>query len=165
MKEIYIAGGCFWGVQRYYLLLNGVNTTEVGYANGNYKDPKYQELLTGKATHAEVVYLTYDPKIITLENIVEHFFRFIDPYSLNRQAGDIGLQYRSGIYYVDSKDKPIIENFIRNFEKTHGRKTVVEVRALENYSKAEEEHQYYLCKNPDGYCHIDLGLIKDEELR
>ena len=165
MKELYIAGGCFWGVQQYYMLLKGVIKTETGYANGLTENPTYHDVLTGKTGHAEVVYLTYDPKVISLHDIIEHFFRFINPYSLNKQGNDIGVQYRSGLYYVNQDDKLAIEHFIRQFEKTHNKKTVIEVEKLKNYHRAEEEHQFYLCKKTDGYCHIDLSLIKEEEKR
>lgn len=163
MKELYIAGGCFWGVQKYYSLLKGVSHTECGYANGNYENPTYNDLLTGKASHAEVVHVVYEPTMLSLEDILDHFLRFVDPYSLNRQGNDIGLQYRSGLYFTDPKDKPLIKAYIRDFEQRSGRKTVIEVDAIENYSKAEEEHQHYLDKNPFGYCHVDLSLIKEEE--
>src|SRR5690606_28544944 len=106
-------GGCFWGVEAYYKRLKGVINTNVGYTNGNIENPTYQDLLSGRATHAEAIEIYYDEKIISLENILEHMFRFIDPTSLNKQGGDVGIQYRTGIYYRELEDKVIIDEFIK----------------------------------------------------
>lgn len=161
MKVIYLAGGCFWGVEAYFDNLKGVISTEVGYANGNIDNPTYNDLINKVSTHAEVVKVTY--KDISLKAILSHFFRFVDPFSLNKQGPDIGLQYRSGIYYVDEADKPIINDAITKIKKKFNRKPVVEVEPLKNYYSAEDYHQDYLKKNPQGYCHVDLNLLKDEE--
>lgn len=159
-KIIYLAGGCFWGVERYYQLLKGVLTTEVGYANGNYSNPRYEELKAGKAAHAETLKLEYDDEVISLEDILEHFLRFVDPYSVDQQGHDIGHQYRSGIYFVDPAEK---ESITAYFDKVLNKGYKIEVQPLVNYYKAEEYHQDYLLKNPTGYCHVNLGLITQKE--
>ena len=154
MKEIYIAGGCFWGVERYYQLQDGIIETKVGYANGNIINPKYQDLKKGLATHVETVKIKYDEKIISLNQILEHFLSFVDPYSIDRQGMDIGHQYRSGIYYVNSEEREAIITFLNEHLKPNYQ---IEVKPLENFYMAEEEHQNYLIKNPQGYCHINLN--------
>ena len=159
-KIIYLAGGCFWGVERYYQLLKGVISTEVGYANGNKDNPKYEELKNGIASHAETLKLEYDDEVISLENILEHFLRFVDPYSVDQQGHDIGHQYRSGVYYIDPKEEKEIRNY---FDKVLDKNYKIEVLPLSNYFKAEEYHQNYLVKNPGGYCHVNMGLIKQKE--
>ncbi len=162
MKTIYLAGGCFWGIQAYFSKLDGVSFTEVGYANGNIKKPTYKDLLSGKATHAETVKIVYEG---SLKTILKHFFRIINPYTLNRQQADIGIQYRSGIYYTSEADKNVILQQIEILQQKSGdKKVVIEVKPLLNYYKAEEEHQDYLTKNPGGYCHVDLSLLKKEIL-
>ena len=159
MKTIYLAGGCFWGVEAYFQMLKGVRKTEVGYANGNTKNPKYEDLKKGIATHAETVKIEYDENIISLEKLLEHFLRFVDPYSVDKQAEDVGHQYRSGVY----GDKADIIKAKAYFDKVLKDNYKIELLELVNYYKAEEYHQDYLTKNPKGYCHVNLGLIKDEE--
>lgn len=160
MKEIYIAGGCFWGVEKYYNSLKGVIETKCGYANGNTENPKYEDLKKHLATHSETVYIKYDESIISIEKILEHFLRFVDPYSINKQAEDEGLQYRSGVYYLNEQDKEKILNY---FKKHLNENYKIEVLPLNNFYEAEEYHQKYLDKNIHGYCHINLNLIKDNE--
>lgn len=160
-KEIYLAGGCFWGVEAYFKALKGVISTEAGYANGNFQNPSYQDLIKGSATHAEAVLVVYE--MISLKDLLAHFFRFVDPFSLNKQGADIGIQYRSGIYYTDIEDLPVILEVIKELEEKHQRKSFVEVLPLDNYYPAEMYHQDYLTKNPNGYCHVDLTLLKKEE--
>ena len=159
-KEIYIAGGCFWGVEAYYKSLKGVLDTEVGYANGNTKNPTYEDVKHHIANHAETLKLIYDDEIISLEKILEHFLRFVDPYSVDKQGGDIGHQYRSGIYYLDEKEKDIIKKYFDNNLEADYK---IEILPLNNFYNAEEYHQDYLDKNPYGYCHVNLKLIKKEE--
>lgn len=159
-KIIYLAGGCFWGVEAYYQLLKGISSTNVGYANGNIEYPTYQDLINNLATHAETVKIEYDSNIISLEQILDHFLRFVNPYSLNRQGNDIGIQYRSGVYYTENRDYKVIEDYLL---KRVGNSHKIEIKALENYYSAEEYHQNYLIKNPHGYCHVNLRLVKTEE--
>lgn len=164
-KRLILAGGCFWGVEAYYQKLKGIITTNVGYANGNIENPTYEEVCSGQATHAEVVAVIYNSSQISLEKVLEHFFRMIDPFSLNKQGNDIGVQYRSGLYYESLEDKKIIETFIKKEQEKYDKKIVVEVEELQNYYLAENYHQNYLIKNPTGYCHIDMSLIKPEEMK
>ena len=162
-KVIYLAGGCFWGVEAYMSRLKGVNNTEVGYANGNDLSPTYEKVYTGKTGHAETVKATYNPRIIPLEDILEEFFKIIDPYTLNRQGADIGTQYRTGIYWQEESQKSTVINFLRQKQKQSTKRIVVEAHEIYNFYTAEEYHQKYLEKNPQGYCHVDLNSIDDEE--
>lgn len=164
-KRIIIAGGCFWGVEAYYQRLKGIIKTNVGYANGNIENPTYEQVCSGVATHAEVVEVIYDSNIIKLDNILEHFFRIVDPHSLNKQGNDVGIQYRSGIYYESEEDKLVIDEFMNIKQKELVKEILVEVLYLENYYLAENYHQDYLLKNPTGYCHINLNLINSDELK
>ena len=165
MKEIILAGGCFWGVEAYFQRLNGIIKTVVGYTDGVTDNPTYKEVCSGTTNHAEACKIIYDQNIITLEKILEHFFRIIDPTSLNRQGHDIGTQYRTGIYYKTAEDKEIIEKFIGNEAKKYSGTIVVDVKQESRFWDAEEYHQDYLIKNPGGYCHVNLNLIKEEEIK
>ena len=156
MKEIYLAGGCFWGVEAYYKRIDGVVDTEVGYANSRLKSPSYKEVCTGRTDAAETVKIVYDEEKITLEDILKALFKVIDPTLINRQGPDIGSQYRSGIYYTDEGDRETIEKFIENVKGDYKMPIATEVMKLENFYEAEDYHQDYLDKNPDGYCHIKL---------
>lgn len=158
MKEIALAGGCFWGVDEFFSRKEGVLTTKSGYSNGHVEKPTYEEVCTGETGHAETVYLTYDDEIISLETILEKFFKVIDPTSLNRQGNDRGTQYRTGIYFVDPQDEALIKSFIEGKRSKYAKPIVVEVEPLKNFFDAEEYHQDYLKKNPRGYCHIDLSV-------
>ncbi|TFZ40713.1 peptide-methionine (S)-S-oxide reductase MsrA [Soehngenia longivitae] len=157
MNEIYFAGGCFWGVEEYFSRIDGVVETKVGYANGTKKNPTYEEVCTGTTRHAETVYIRYDESVITLEELLQKFFNIIDPTLLNRQGGDIGNQYRTGVYYVNEKDKNIIAKYMDEVQKNYKEKIVTELLPLSSFYLAEEYHQKYLKKNPNGYCHIDLS--------
>lgn len=162
-QVIYLAGGCFWGVEAFISRLKGVNQTEVGYANGRDLAPTYEKVCTGRTGHAECVKVTYNPKIITLEEILENFFKIIDPYVLNRQGPDIGTQYRTGIYWQEDSQKTIIFKFLSAKQKLSSKRIVTEAHAIGSFYPAEEYHQKYLEKNPQGYCHVDLNLIDDKE--
>ena len=162
-QVIYLAGGCFWGVEAFISRLKGVNNTEVGYANGMDLAPTYEKVCTGKSGHAETVKVTYNPRIIPLEDILENFFRIIDPYTRNRQGADIGTQYRTGIYWQEESQRDIVIGFLRQKQKSSSRRIVVEARAIGSFYPAEGYHQKYLERNPQGYCHVDLNLINDEE--
>ena len=161
-KEIYLAGGCFWGVEEYYSRLNGVISTEVGYANGNRVNPTYLEVRSGVTNAAETVKVTYEDKEISLSTLLEHYLRFVDPYSLNKQGEDVGTQYRVGVYYLDENEKEIIKNY---FDSRLNKGYYIEIKRLESFYPAEEYHQDYLKKNPDGYCHVNLNLIKNSEMK
>ena len=163
MSEIYLAGGCFWGTEKYLSLINGVIETEVGYANGDTKNPTYQEVCNG-SNHAEVVKVLYDESKISLSFLLELFYESINPFTINKQGNDEGPQYRSGIYFTDIKDKVQIEESIKQLENRLNRKVVIEVKEVENYYKAESYHQAYLDKNPLGYCHINPKLFRKAAL-
>ena len=162
-QVIYLAGGCFWGVEAFISRLKGVNQTEVGYANGRDLAPTYEKVCTGRTGHAECVKVTYNPKIITLEEILENFFKIIDPYVLNRQGPDIGTQYRTGIYWQEDSQKTIVLKFLSAKQKLSSKRIRTEAHAIGSFYPAEEYHQKYLEKNPQGYCHVDLNLIDDKE--
>ncbi len=157
MKKIVLAGGCFWGVQEYFSRINGILKTEVGYANGKTYNPTYEQVCNDNTGFAEVCYVEYDERIITLKDVLSKFWAVVNPTSLNRQGNDVGNQYRSGIYYFDEDDIADIQESIKELQKKYEKKIVTEVKPLENYFKAEEYHQDYLKKNPNGYCHINLG--------
>ena len=156
MKRIVLGGGCFWGVEEFFSRINGIMNTEVGYANGRTENPTYEDVCYGNTYFAEVCLIDYDENIISLEEILNKFWSIIDPTTLNRQGNDIGSQYRTGIYYVDKTDEEIILKSVDNLQKNYIKKIATEIKPLENYYKAEEYHQRYLKKNPNGYCHIHL---------
>ncbi|MCL1994683.1 MAG: peptide-methionine (S)-S-oxide reductase MsrA [Defluviitaleaceae bacterium] len=157
MREIYLAGGCFWGVDAYMARVRGVYSTESGYANGFDADPTtYKEVCTGTTGHTEAVYLKYDITKITLAQLLQEFFSVVDPTTLNRQAGDVGTQYRTGIYYTNPDDLQTIQQAIELQQQNYSKQIVTEVMPLQNYCPAEEYHQNYLEKNPGGYCHIKI---------
>ena len=159
MKDIYFAGGCFWGTEHYFKQIDGVISTEVGYANGNTLDPTYEEVYTDTTGYAECVKIVYNPSDISLEYLVELFFRSIDPLSLNRQGNDCGTRYRTGVYYTDNEDFRKIRSIFDAVEKSIGEPLTVELEPLKNFYTAEEYHQDYLDKNPNGYCHISTVLM------
>ena len=159
VNTIYLAGGCFWGVQKFLDQFDGIIETEVGYANGATSYPSYEDVCHGSG-HAETVKVVYDTDLISLETLLEHYFRIIDPISVNRQGNDIGVQYRTGIYYVDEEDSEAIENYLAIVQSKYDRLLAVEVKGLEAYYPAEEYHQKYLDKNPGGYCHIPGEMLR-----
>lgn len=160
LHVIYLAGGCFWGSEQYLENIFGVISTEVGYANGIGEQPTYEEVCSQKTSYAETVKVLFEPNIISLSYLLTLFYECINPVSVNRQGGDVGNQYRSGIYYVDVDDKAIIKASIKELQKTYKEKIAIEVLPLTSYYKAEEYHQKYLSKNPGGYCHIPTSLIQ-----
>lgn len=162
-REIYLAGGCFWGVEKYLSLLEGVIATEVGYANGDTENPSYEEVCRCGTGHAETVLVRYDTDKISLDFLLEQFYDIIDPTSLNKQGADVGTQYRTGIYFTDQADLPIIKRSLDKLQSKHSSVLAIELKALENYYPAEAYHQKYLQKNPGGYCHI--GKQKFERAR
>ena len=156
LKEIYLAGGCFWGMEGYFRRVKGVVDSEVGYANGKCEKTDYYSLKN--TDHAETLKIKFDENVVAFAEILEHFFRVIDPVSVDKQGNDVGRQYRTGIYYTNESDKEFLQNFIALKQKKYKEKIAVEVAPLRNYARAEEYHQNYLGKNPNGYCHIDLNL-------
>ena len=161
-RTIYLAGGCFWGMQKYFDQFDGVISTEVGYANGPERAPTYQEVCADSG-HAETVRIVFDGNRIGLEKLLDDYFLVIDPLSVNRQGHDEGIQYRTGIYYTDEKQLPLIMKKYEEMERQAGRKLAVTVEPLRNFYPAEEYHQKYLEKNPGGYCHIPEKYMKRNE--
>ncbi len=158
MSTIYLAGGCFWGTQKFFDQFEGVISTETGYANGPDTAPTYQDVCRNSG-HAETVKIEYDPTVISLTELLNYFFMVIDPLSVNRQGHDVGIQYRTGIYYTDESQLPEIEAVYKEQEEKAGAKLAVEMEPLRNFFKAEEYHQKYLDKNPGGYCHIPGRML------
>ena len=158
-KEIYLAGGCFWGTEHYFKQVRGVVETETGFANGSFANPSYKQVKAGDTGFAETVRIKYDPEAVSLELLLDLYFKSIDPLSLNRQGEDEGTQYRTGIYYTDASLLSQIAAAVEKEKKKVGAPFAVEVKPLENFYPAEEYHQKYLDKNPGGYCHIPAGLL------
>lgn len=157
LHEICLAGGCFWGVQAYFKRIYGVYETAAGYANGKTENPSYENLsISG---HAEAVRIKYDPRRVSLRVILEYFFKIIDPTALNRQGADIGAQYRTGIYYINDEDLPVINEAVKKEQVKYSKPIITQVAKLIHFYPAEEYHQDYLEKNPGGYCHVDFSSL------
>ena len=153
MKTICLAGGCFWGMQKFLDQFDGVRETEVGYANGPDHAPSYREVCDNSG-HAETVRVAYDESVLSLPELLRFYFMVIDPVSVNRQGMDAGIQYRTGIYYTDADQLPAIREIFDRVARELGAPLAVELEPLRNFFSAEEYHQKYLDKNPGGYCHI-----------
>ncbi len=165
-KKIYLAGGCFWGTEHLLSLVEGVVKTTAGYANSLVPDPTYEMVCTGRTGAAETVEVVYDDHAVGLSELLTIYFRSIDPLSLNRQGNDVGTQYRTGIYYTDPADLPVIEAVVATVQRRHPQqKLAVEVAPLANFYPAELYHQQYLDKNPGGYCHVDPALFEEVRSR
>lgn len=162
MKTIFLAGGCFWGMQKFLDQFDGVTFTEVGYANGPDTAPSYREVCDNSG-HAETVRVEYDENVLSLPDLLRFYFTVIDPTSKNRQGMDAGIQYRTGIYYTDEAQLPAIDAVSKEVEARVGAPLAVEVLPLENFFPAELYHQKYLDKNPGGYCHIPARFFHLEE--
>ncbi len=161
-KDIYLAGGCFWGVEKYFASIKGVVSTDVGYANGYTENPSYEDVVYRNTNHAETVHIVYDPKVVSLPFILDMYYKVIDPLSVNKQGNDRGTQYRTGIYYIDDADKAVAEKSLQKLAAQYkGKKIAIELMPIINYYKAEEYHQKYLDKNPFGYCHIGKDKFED----
>ena len=159
-QEIYLAGGCFWGTEHFFKLIEGVLETQVGFANGHTEDPTYQEVYTDTTGFAETVRVVYDAERVSLEFLLNMYFKAIDPTSLNRQGHDEGTRYRTGIYYTDEAELPVINKVYAEQQALYSQPLVVEREPLQNFYTAEEYHQNYLDKNTDGYCHLPLELFE-----
>lgn len=161
--EIFLAGGCFWGVQKFLSSLEGVRFTECGYANGTSDNPSYEDVCTKDTGFAECVHVLYDKNVLTLEELLNQFYTIIDPVSVNRQGNDTGSQYRTGIYYTNPKDADVIQQSLDKLQKSYDQPLAVEYQSLENFYSAETCHQDYLDKHPDGYCHIPAWKFERKE--
>lgn len=159
--DIYFAGGCFWGVEKYFSCIEGVVKTETGYANGNGTHPTYEDVCRSTGGFAECVHVIFDPDIVSLSFLLHMFYEIIDPTSLNRQGNDRGIQYRSGVYYTKRIDALIIEESLLELQKEYDKALAIEVGPLKNFYRAEEYHQSYLDHNPNGYCHIPSFKFKE----
>lgn len=162
MKQIIIAGGCFWGVERYYQQLRGVISTRVGYTDGEKENPSYREVCDSSG-HVEAVKIVYDESLITLSQLMEHFFRIVDPTQRNRQGHDMGVQYRNGVFVNNKEDQRIVQAILAEKAKEYSRPLATFVKEETPFYDAEEYHQDYLIKNPGGYCHINMALLRPEE--
>ena len=160
-QTIYLAGGCFWGLQKYFDQFDGILRTEVGYANGPGRAPSYEDVCADSG-HAETVMIEYDERRVPLEKLLDDYFLVIDPLSVNRQGHDEGIQYRTGIYWTDENQLDTIRKVYSREEAKAGAKLAVEVEKLKNFFSAEEYHQKYLEKNPGGYCHIPASFYKQK---
>lgn len=156
---IYLAGGCFWGLEKLMQSIPGVLDATNGYANGTCEaDAVYQTVCRGGTGFKETVRVTYDPDKISLDALLMAYFYVIDPTLKNRQGNDVGTQYQTGIYYTNDRAKGIVER-IAAIEASRTEDFSVEIGPLSNFFPAEEYHQDYLDKNPDGYCHIPSAEI------
>lgn len=160
VATIYLAGGCFWGVEKLMASIPGVVDAESGYANGTTDSPSYNEVTTGRTGYAETVRVEYDPTVAPLPFLLDLFYEAIDPTSLNRQGNDVGTQYRTGIFYEDPADRPLIEASLARLQERYDDPLAIESGPLTAYTPAEDYHQDYLDKNPGGYCHIEPGLFE-----
>jgi len=160
MKSIILAGGCFWGIEAYFKLASGVTYTRVGYIDGDTEYPTYEEVCSG-SNHAEALYLEYDETKTDLYKILDHYFNIVDPTLINRQGPDIGVQYRSGIYNVAQEDQRLLNQYLKAKQLKYKRPFQLTLKNDEPFYEAEEKHQDYLEKNPNGYCHVNLDSIRN----
>lgn len=166
IKEIYFAAGCFWGAQHFFAQVHGVREAVAGYANGRTgweegtAAPTYEEVYTDKTGFAETVKVVYDAQKTSVQELVSLFFTIVDPTSLNRQGGDVGTRYRTGVYYTDAAERSVIEAVFEEEQQRQSAPLVVELEPLHNFFPAEERHQAYLDKNPGGYCHVPLKTFR-----
>ncbi len=160
MKEIYLAGGCFWGAEHYFRNIEGVVDTEVGFANGDTPAPTYEQVYTDTTGYAETVRVIYNPDGLPLDELLRAFFCAIDPLSLNKQGEDEGTRYRTGVYYTDPADLPVVMKVFEEIQAENSSPLAVELLPLKNFFVADGRHQDYLVKNPDGYCHLPLKIFR-----
>lgn len=162
-SEIFLAGGCFWGTEELMRNVRGVVDVEVGYANGNTRNPSYRQVCRDSG-HAETVHVVYNPNEVSLTELLEIFSQSIDPTTVNRQGNDVGVQYRTGIYFSDAADESVVADFLKHLQEKYSEPVAVECLPIKNFYHAEDEHQRYLVKNPNGYCHVPRSLI-DEQVK
>ena len=158
-QTIYLAGGCFWGTDHFFRQVTGVVATQTGYANSHVPSPTYEDVCRGTTGAAETVKVVFDDSIIQLDQVLDLYLLTIDPLSVNRQGRDVGEQYRTGIYYSQAEQEPVVEQTLQRLSAMVGEKPAVEAMALINFYPAETMHQDYLNKNVFGYCHIDRSLF------
>ena len=159
--EIYLAGGCFWGTEFLMRNVPGVVSVEVGYSNGSTQNPTYHEVCNNSG-HAESAHVIYNPEIISLSKLLNIYYKSIDPTFVNQQGSYYEMQYRNGVYFSDPADERIIKDSLNNLQGNFFNPISVECESIKNFYRAEEEHQEYLYKNPNGYCHISRSLIDEK---
>ena len=159
--EIYLAGGCFWGTEFLMRNVPGVTSVEVGYANGPTSNPTYREVCNDSG-HAESAHVIYNPDTITLQRLLNIYYKSIDPTLVNQQGKDRGIQYRTGIYFSNPADEKIIKESLQDLQNNFFKAIAVECAPIKNFYRAEEEHQEYLYKNPNGYCHVSRTFISEQ---
>ena len=159
-KDLYLAAGCFWGAEHFFKQIVGVLFTEVGFAHGHTDNPTYEQVYTDTTGFAETVHLRFDPLRVSLNFLLQMYFKAIDPTSLNQQGEDRGTRYRTGIYYVDPDDYGTIADVMREEQAGYSAPIAVEVEPLTVFHPADESHQDYLDKHPDGYCHLPQALFE-----
>ena len=160
-KEIYFAGGCFWGVEEYFSRIPGVTDAISGYANGSLADPTYRQVCQGNTGHRETVHVYYDPDKVSLQTLAEHYFKVIDPTLKDRQGNDVGSQYATGVYYTDETERPLLQAVFDTEQEKYKTKIQTELGPMTCFYEAEDYHQDYLKKNPNGYCHVDFSSLDD----
>lgn len=160
LKVIYLAGGCFWGLEAYMARVYGVYDAVSGYANGNTENPSYEDLIYRNSGHAETVKVVYDPRLVSLNRLLTYYFRVIDPVSVNQQGNDKGVQYRTGVYFEDPEDQTVVAQRLDMLQEAYSEPLAVELEPLKHFYDAEPYHQDYLEKNPNGYCHINLNDVE-----
>ena len=162
MQTIYFAGGCFWGTEHFFKQIKGVVHTETGFANGDARlaNPTYEQVYTDLTGYAETVRVDFDETQVSLGFLVRMFFAAIDPLSLNRQGHDVGTRYRTGVYYLSPSQLPAIEQVFREKQAEYSQPLAVELLPLSSYYPADDYHQDYLDKHPDGYCHLPAQLFR-----
>ena len=170
MKTIFLAAGCFWGAQHYLKQIRGVVETETGFANGKPSGewrtesgenipPTYEEVYTDRTGYAEAVRVVFDPEVLPLRRLVQLYFDCIEPTSVNQQGEDRGTRYRTGIYYIEPEDYLVIREIYDDVQRGYSAPLAVEVEPIRNFFPADESHQDYLDKHPDGYCHLPQALF------
>ncbi|MBN3535003.1 peptide-methionine (S)-S-oxide reductase MsrA [Mycoplasma procyoni] len=163
-KELFIAAGCFWGVEEFYRRIKGVLETETFYINGGFEGVSYKEVCND-SSHVEAVRIVYDDQVVNDKNIWDLFLLIVDPYTKNQQGNDKGIQYRSGIYTNDQDLLNEFKRFNEEFKKAENKENYFEFLGVQDKTPAEEYHQKYLAKNPTGYCHISMHSIPENFLK
>jgi len=159
-REIYLAGGCYWGVEKFISSLKGILETRVGFANGHVERPTYEQVKHTDTGHAETVHVVYDADVISLPLLLDLFYKIIDPTSVDQQGEDVGHQYRTGVYYTDPEDEAVVRASVEKLAERIDTPLALEICPLEQFWDAEEYHQKYLDKNPSGYCHVPWEMIR-----
>ena len=157
LETIYLAGGCYWGLENLIGQIHGIQETLVGFSGGFVDNVAYESVSVGNTGHAETIMIKFDQDQLSFENLLLEFFKLHNPTTPNQQGNDIGTQYRSSIFYISDSQKVIAENVIKKVDASNHweQKVMTEIIAFDKFYPAEEAHQKYLIKNPGGYsCHF-----------